>query len=231
MLAEAYPRPGPERLQGPGLCLLLPHWRTVLPGPRGRTARVAGTPWPWPARSSCGTACRRPAGWPCGSGTTAPRRQNLAGIDTYVARYEDIVADPAGSVTAWADWLGSLDPFSPDRATWDVGRAAASIAPELRHQATRSGEDGRCPTLRRTAPTGRPTPRPRRGHRPFADVDPGEETPWATALLAARQDATRGALAGGGGPPAVLGHPGAVGRGSHRGLPGLGQGLGGRRRE
>jgi hypothetical protein len=29
-------------------------------------------------------------------------------------------------------------------------------------------------------------------HRPLADVDLGDETPWATALLAARREATRG---------------------------------------
>ena len=153
-----------------------------------------GTPWPWPARCSGGTACRRPAGWPSGSATTASRSRDLAGIDTYVASYDDVVADPG----RLRDRLGRLAAVPPTRSRpiarrWDVGRAAAAIAPELRHQATRSAGRRQSPALRRAAPTGRPTPRPRRrATARSADVDPGEETPWATALLAARRDATRG---------------------------------------
>ena len=103
------------------------------------------------------------------------------------------MADPAGSVAAWADWLGSLAPFEAERAGVGHGPGRGRHRP-------------------RAPPSGRPRPvldepdllsaEQQRladrlvglagSRRPLPGIDLGQETPWATALVAARREATGG---------------------------------------
>ena len=192
VLAAAYPDPGPSAVKDPRICLLLPHWRTVLSAPM-----VALLVWRSPL--DVARSLRRRDGLPVASGLALWERYNrsalqgLAGADAYVTSYESILADPAASVAAWTDWLGSLDRFGAYRSGWDAGRAVAAIAPELRHHATASAPDGgdllsaeqQDLLSRLEGLAGR--------HRSLPDMGLGEETPWATAVLAGRREATRGA--------------------------------------
>jgi hypothetical protein len=189
-LAEAYPDAGPAAFKDPRVCLLLPHWRTVLPAP------VAAL-LVWREPLDVAYSLRRRDGLPLASGLALWERYNrsalsgLAGVDTRVVQYEDVVADPAAAVSSWAAWLGSLAPFVPYRSGWDTARAAGAIAPSLRHQAGPTGSEGRAllsleqqrlaDRLHHLAGT----------HDPLPSIDLGDETPWATALVATRREATR----------------------------------------
>ncbi len=191
VLAQAYPEPGPAALKDPRICLLLPHWRTVLPAPP--TALLV-----WRDPLDVARSLQQRNGLPLASGLALWERYNrsalqgLAGVDTYVTSYEETVADPAGSVAAWADWLGALPPFEAHRSGWDTGGAAAVIAPGLRHQVAPAGADQ--PDLL-SAEQQRLADRLvglAGSRRPLPGIDLGQETPWATALVAARRQATGG---------------------------------------
>ncbi len=192
VLAAAYPEPVPSAVKDPRICLLLPHWRTVLAAPM--VALLV-----WRAPLDVARSLLQRDGLPLASGLALWERYNrsalqgLVGADAYVTSYESVLAEPAASLTAWADWLGPLDGFDGYRSEWDADRAVAAIAPELRHQATTSDSGGRellsaeqQDLLRRLEGLAGP-------HRPLPDLGLGEETPWATAVLAARREATRGA--------------------------------------
>ncbi len=190
LLAQAYPEPGPAALKDPRICLLLSHWRTVLPAPSPTALLV------WRRPLDVARSLERRDGLPLASGLALWERYNrsalegLAGVDTFVTSYEDAVDDPAGSVAAWADWLAALGPFEAERPGWDTGRAAAVIAPGLRHQAVPAA--GGEPDLL-SAEQQRLADRLvglAGGQRPLPGIDLGEETPWTTALVAARRQAT-----------------------------------------
>jgi hypothetical protein len=118
--------------------------------------------------------------------------RNVAGLDTYVVHFDDVVADPSSSLVAWADWLRSIPAFTPLAAGWDAGRAAEVIAPELRHQAASRADRGRSLISLEQQRLADRLHDLSGSHRPLAHVEMGDETPWTTALLAARRDATRG---------------------------------------
>jgi hypothetical protein len=190
LLAAAFPEAGPAVFKDPRLCLLLPHWRTVLPDP------VAAL-LVWREPLDVAHSLEQRDGLPLASGLALWERYNrsaiagLAQVDTAVVRYEDVVADPAGALASWATWLGALAPFAPYRAGWDTARAADVISPDLRHQATSLAPEGQtllsleqrrlADRLHDLAGT----------HGPLPPVELGDETPWTTALLAARREATR----------------------------------------
>ena len=67
----------------------------------------------------------------------------LIGVDTYVAQYESIVADPDRFVGDVAGWLGSLDQFAAHADQWDSDGAAASIDRSLLHQSGQHATGGR----------------------------------------------------------------------------------------
>lgn len=192
VLAEAYPDPGPAAVKDPRICLLLPYWRTLLAPP------VAAL-MVWRAPLDVARSLLSRDGLPLASGLALWERYNrsalhgLSGIDTYVTSYESVVGDPAAALAAWTDWLGSLHRFEPYRAGWDPDRAVPAITPGLRHQAAASAPDGRDLLSaeqqhlldRLEGLAGR--------HPALPEIGLGGETPWATALLAARREATRGA--------------------------------------
>jgi hypothetical protein len=191
VLADAYPDPGPAAVKDPRVCLLLPHWRTVLPGPIASLLI-------WREPEEVARSLERRDGLPPASGLALWERYNrsavrdLAGVDTYVANFDEVVADPEGSLTAWADWLRALPAFAPHASGWDAGRAAAVIAPELRHQSAPATGHGRSLISLEQQRLADRLHGLSGGHRPLDHVELGDETPWATALVAARREATRG---------------------------------------
>ena len=191
VLADAYPDTGPAAFKDPRVCLLLPHWRTVLPGP------VAAL-LVWREPGEVARSLQQRDNLPVASGLALWERYNraalanMAGMDTYVVHFDDVVADPSGSLAAWADWLRSIPAFAPLAAAWDTGRAADVIAPELRHQTASRAERGRSLISLEQQRLADRLHDLSGSHRPLTDVDLGDETPWTTALLAARRDTTRG---------------------------------------
>jgi hypothetical protein len=191
VLADAYPDTGPAAFKDPRVCLLLPHWRTVLPGP------VAAL-LVWREPGEVARSLQQRDNLPVASGLALWERYNraalanMAGMDTYVVHFDDVVADPSGSLAAWADWLRSIPAFAPLAAAWDTGRAADVIAPELRHQTASRAEQGRSLISLEQQRLADRLHDLSGSHRPLTDVDLGDETPWTTALLAARRDTTRG---------------------------------------
>jgi hypothetical protein len=104
----------------------------------------------------------------------------LVGVDTFVTRYEPLVADPVGTLGTIAAWLGDLPQFAADAAHWDLPGAAASISPELRRQHP-SGErelllDEHRHLLDHLDSLDGP-------HRPLKTSPPGVESAWTTAVL------------------------------------------------
>ena len=124
LVGAAYPDAGPLVWKDPRSCLLLPYWRTLIPGPRPRCSS-GGRPWPWPA------PCRRRDQLTLVHGLALWERYNLAaleglrGTDVYVIDYESLMADPRTVIGEVADWLGALDQFAGHAGRWDVDRAAS----------------------------------------------------------------------------------------------------------
>jgi hypothetical protein len=186
LLARAYPRPGPAVWKDPRACILLPYWRTVLPGP------IAAV-FVWREPMAVAHSLLQRDGMPLAAGLALWERYNrcaveaLNGVDTYVIDYRSVMADPARFVQACAGWLGSLDQFSASRNGWDLDRATGSIASELQHQPSEfsmTDESLVSPEQRQLEATllglaG--------GHRPLTQALPSAETAWATAIISSRR--------------------------------------------
>jgi len=99
---DGVPRPGPDRVEGPELCLLLPYWRRFLPGPHAAVLI-------WRSPLEVAGSLRRRDGMQLADGVALWEHynrsalSNLAGIDTYVCSYGSVLADPHGALTAWPD--------------------------------------------------------------------------------------------------------------------------------
>ena len=188
VLADTYPGNRPSAVKDPRLCLLLPLWRAVLPGPL--TALVV-----WRSPLAVARSLSRRDGLSLPSGLALWERYNrsalagLAGVATYVSDFESVVADPAASVSAWADWLDSTEPLAGQRAGWDTTAAAAAIAPELRHQTAASGDEDRLRLSEGQRHLHETLAELRGGHQALGEVELGTETPWVTELLATRREA------------------------------------------
>jgi hypothetical protein len=186
LLARAYPRPGPAVWKDPRACILLPYWRTVLPGP------IAAV-FVWRAPMAVAHSLLQRDGMPLAAGLALWERYNrcaveaLNGVDTYVIDYRSVMADPSRFVQACADWLGSLDQFAVSRSGWDLDRAAASIATDLQHQPgefSATDESLVAPEQRQLESTLRGLDG---GHHPLTQALPSAETAWATAVIGSRR--------------------------------------------
>jgi len=183
--ARAFPDPGPVVWKDPRLCLLLPYWLRVLPH-----APACVLIW----RSPLGVAdsLRRRDAMESADGIALWERynrsalRNLAGLDTYVCSYESLVADPAGRLASIAGWLRTLPRFADATIRPDTARAGDSIgggAPA--HGAgDDAGDDLLLPPQRALVARLADL---EGGHRPLGEVPIGAESPWTTALLAARR--------------------------------------------
>jgi hypothetical protein len=101
----------------------------------------------------------------------------LVGVDTFVTRYESIVEDPLGRLSALAHWLGDLPQFAPHASSWDLASAAASISPQLLRQVPSDDSDLLLDEQRELVE-----------HLETLDgPHPGAESQWTAALMGDRQ--------------------------------------------
>lgn len=180
-LAEVFPESGPNLWKDPRHCLLLPYWRRFLGGP------VAAV-FIWRSPAAVAGSLRARDGIPSEVGVALWEWYNrqaltgLGGLPVYALRNETLVDDPLGTCTALADWLSGLG-ITPSGATgWDVGAAAAVVAPQLDHHRDVAGADllpGQVALVDQLVEL--------EGAHAALDSDPGRLSPWSDALLAERR--------------------------------------------
>jgi hypothetical protein len=181
----AFPGTGPVVWKDPRVCLLLPYWLPRLPPP------VAAV-FIWRAPLAVAHSLEARDGTHLADGVALWERYNraglsgLGGVDTFVTRYESIVADPAGRLGELAAWLGSLPQLAAYATRWDVGAACASISPRMQHQREVDGSGLLLPEHWSLIEHLESL---RGAHHPLRSSLPGEESPWTTALLADRRQA------------------------------------------
>jgi hypothetical protein len=189
-MAEAFPQPGPSVWKDPRLCLLLPYWRTLVPVPPAAV-------FVWRNPLAVAHSLHRRDGMPLVVGLALWERYNrvalesLAGLDTYSVDFDDAVADPTGFVEQCAAWLGALDQFGDTDTAWDLERAAAAIAADLKHQPGQfSAADEALVTAEQRqllvclqGSSG--------VHLPHCQAPPPVESAWTTAIIDTRRATAR----------------------------------------
>ena len=188
---RAFPEPGPIVWKDPRLCLLLPYWRRFLPRPH-----AAVLIW----RSPLGVArsLQRRDGMHLAEGVALWEHYNrsalgnLAGVDTYVCRYETLLAEPRVALTAIAGWLATLPQFEEGSDRWDVTRAAAAVT----GVESVPGDTDEGLLLAPQEDLVRRLTDLAGGHRPLDPGSPGVGSPWTTALIGARRGSRTRELAG-----------------------------------
>ena len=135
-LTVAFVDGGPSVWKDPRVCLLLDYWRETLTGP---LAAVLVWRSPMAVARSLGqrNGIAEPDGLALWERYNRSALSGLFGVDTYVAQYESIVAEPDRFVGDVAGWLATLDQFAPRADQWNRDGAAATIDRGLVHQ---SGE-------------------------------------------------------------------------------------------
>src|SRR5580704_14233643 len=180
--AKAFPHPGPIVWKDPRTCLLLPYWLPRIPKP------VAAV-FIWRSPLAVARSLQARDGMHLADGVALWERYNrsglagLAGVDTFVVRYESIVEDPVGKLGELVGWLEELPQFAAHVAHWDLKAAAASVSPELVRQ--RAPDESEILLLQQNrllehlcSLEG--------AHRPLASRPLVAESPWTTALLGDR---------------------------------------------
>jgi hypothetical protein len=131
---RAFPGDGPVVWKDPRHCLLLPLWRSILPEP-------VVTVLLWRAPLAVAQSLRSRQGFALSLGLALWERYTrdalaaLAGHAVYVMRYEELLADPAASMTAVARWLDAALPAAIDTDPAAMARAASSVSgPLARHE-------------------------------------------------------------------------------------------------
>jgi hypothetical protein len=176
-LSAAFPGPGPFVWKDPRLCLLLPFWRRVLTGPLAAL-------FIWRAPTAVARSLQARDGMEPAYGVALWERYNraaidhLAGLPTYVANYETLLADPGAFVEAIGGWLrslgtlGALDPAMDTalaRSRLEGGRTSAEPDDRLLVDEQRALVE----LLSTHA-----------GPHPSLDVaPPGAESGWTTAMI------------------------------------------------
>ena len=129
----AFPHRGPVLWKDPRLCLLLPFWRQVLPGP-------LNVLFIWRSPLAVARSLRHRNHFRLSKGLALWNRYNrdalraLTGMSVLVLQYEEAVADPHAVCAEAADWLdGRLGPTASPRRD-GVLAAAATVSPSLCHQ-------------------------------------------------------------------------------------------------
>jgi hypothetical protein len=179
--SAAYSEPGPIVWKDPRLCLLLPFWRRVLPGPLAAILV-------WRSPLAVAHSLRERDGMELADGIALWERyngsalRNLEGVDAYVCRYEDMTANPGQRMAAIADWLGSLPQFRSNSTEWRRDLAEGAITsrsleafPEA-SELILGSQHALLDCLREIEG----------GHRPLSSMELPIESGWTTALLADR---------------------------------------------
>lgn len=179
----AFPNDGPIVWKDPRCCLLLPHWLAHLPKP------VAAV-FIWRSPLSVARSLQARDRLHLADGVALWERYNrsglggLVGVDTFITRYESIVEDPIGKLSALAHWLGDLPQFAAHASQWDLEGAAASISPQLLRQSPSDDPDLLLDEQRELVEQLETLEGP---HNPLTSLTLGVESQWTTALLRDRQ--------------------------------------------
>jgi hypothetical protein len=188
LLTVAFVDGGPSVWKDPRVCLLLDYWREALTGPL-----AAVLVWRSPLAVARSLAQRD--GIAQVDGLALWERYNrlalsgLFGVDTYVAQYESIVADPDRFVGDVAGWLGALDQFASHADQWDRDVAAASIDRSLLHQSGEHVHGGEAAVTDGQQRLAEQLSRLSGGHRPLEPVSIGVESPYTSAIIRLRKEA------------------------------------------
>jgi len=143
---RAFPDAGPVVWKDPRMCLLLPLWRAVLPGPL-----TIVFVWRSPLAVARSLGSRQ--GFTVSHGLALWERYNraalaaLAGHEVFVVRYEEMLDDPITTLAALAGWL-DLRGGAPEVATDE--KIAAAVSSVSRRLSTHEG-DGALPDVVRHA--------------------------------------------------------------------------------
>ena len=186
LLTVAFVDGGPSVWKDPRVCLLLDYWREALTGPL-----AAVLVWRSPLAVARSLAQRD--GIAEVDGLALWERYNrsalsgLFGVDTYVAQYESIVADPGRFVGQVAGWLGTLDQFAPHADQWNRDVAAASIDRSLLHQSGDHDGDEALVTGEQQE-LAELLSRLSGGHRSLEPVTMVEESPYTSAIIRLRRE-------------------------------------------
>jgi len=184
LVGAAYPDAGPLVWKDPRVCLLLPYWRSLIPG-------SAAAVFVWRSPMAVARSLQARDHLTLEHGLALWERYNLAaleglrGMDLFVIDYESLMADHRAVIGEVAGWLGALDPFTGSAAAWDVDRAAALVVDELRHQP--ADDDGRGHLLPEHRALVERLSVLQGGHGPFDPGPPADESPWTTDLLSLRR--------------------------------------------
>jgi hypothetical protein len=181
----AFPGSGPVVWKDPRVCVLLPYWLAHLPAP------VAAV-FIWRDPLSVARSLQERDGFNLQGGLALWEWYNhaalsgLQGVDTFVMRYDTLVADPHRGLSDLVAWLGGLGQFSAHTADWDLEAACASVSVDLQHQHD-GGDSGILVGEHRTLvehleSLGGP-------HQPLTTPPPGDVSQWTRALLAERRHA------------------------------------------
>jgi hypothetical protein len=141
-VARVFGGDGPNLWKDPRNCLLLPYWRRLLTGPL-----AAVFIWRSPlavARSLEKRDGVNPVvGLALWDRYTRSALAGMAGLPTFVVRYEALLGEPHATAEALAGWLSASGTAEPGPAGWDLGRAASVIEPRLSNFS--EGADERIP--------------------------------------------------------------------------------------
>jgi hypothetical protein len=179
---RAFPKPGPVVWKDPRTCLLLPYWRVQLPSPLAAV-------FIWRSPLSVARSLQARDRMHLADGVALWERYNrsalsgLVGVDTFVTRYEDIVADPTAQLGAIAKWLEDLPQFTDHAQSWDLAGAVGSISPELLRQRSTGDAGLLLPEQQELVGHLEGLDGP---HRPLSSSPAGVESPWTEALLGDR---------------------------------------------
>ena len=182
---RAFPHGGPMLWKDPRQCLLLPLWRSILPPPV-----VVVFLWRAPLAVARSLGTRQ--GFSPSLGLALWERYNrealagMAGQAVYVMRYEELLADPQGSVTDVAQWLvsdGHVPMLVDDDA---IGHAAATVVERPERHADEGEHEGEIPeVISETVATLAGLTGP---HDRMADAPVGRPPSWMGDVIAQRRD-------------------------------------------
>ena len=184
LLAAAYPRPGPSVWKDPRVCLLLPYWREVFRAPMAAVLV-------WRSPLAVAHSLQRRDGSPVPYGVALWERYNRSAIanlrrtDVFVLDYDDMIEDPAASLSGLTSWLRSIGTFDA-MPPWDHEGALSAVTANLRHESARtSPDDGRI-VLDEQVQLVEHLTKLAGAHRTLPQLQAGE-SPWTEAILDARR--------------------------------------------
>jgi hypothetical protein len=182
-LVRGFPSGGPQALKDPRICLLLPYWRRIIPGP-------LPVIFVWRSPLAVARSLRERNGFSLVHGIALWEHYNvsalaaLEGLDCYVTSYESVLDNPRAIIAELLVWLDGQPIFNG--AHRDADAAQSAIAKAYRHH----DEDAAGPLLdSQQALLGLLASLDGK-HRSFSPGALPAPSPWATDVLRTYRDVT-----------------------------------------